>query len=323
MKKFTLPIVLCGLLTFSVSGQQINNDVPVLTSGVSTTSIITNTQNRVVCDGVLANYTNSIPDGAGGVTSQDFEAANDAYDSFAADDFVAPAGGVSYICEVAITGIITGGGLLADPNSAIVLRVFDDTGAGTPGTQLFTETFPGTTDANNDGSFILEPTVLFPLTGSTHYWLSVQVSMDFGLGGQWFWDTAGDANDDIFAWQNPGGGFGMGCAVWSPHTVCGLAGTADLLMDISFNSVLGTNSNSLEAAVNIFPNPAQSQFTLRSDVSLKKLTIFDVRGRVVNNVDLSEMSHEKTIDISSLVPGIYLVQIASDKGTVVKHLSKR
>ena len=146
--------------------------------------------------------------------------------------------------------------------------------------------------------------------------------MDFGVGGQWFWDTAGDAHDDIYAFQNPGGGFGTGCAVWTPHNACGLSGTADLLMDISFNGALGTNSNSLETAVNIFPNPAQSQFTLRSDVSLQKMTIFDVRGRVINNIDLSEMSHEKTIDISSLVPGIYLVQITSDKGTVEKHLSK-
>lgn len=322
MKKITLPIVLCGLLSISVSGQQINNGIPVTSSGLSTT-VITTTQNRVVCDGVLANYTNGNPDGAGGVTSQDFEVDFDAYDNMAADDFVAPAGGDSTFCQIAITGIINGAGLAADPDSAVVIRLFDDNGSGIPGALLYTETFPGSVDGDNNGSFILEPTTAPSLTAGTTYWLSVQVSLNFTLAGQWFWDTAGDGNGDIYTWQNPGLGFGFGCASWSPHTSCGLSGVADLLMDISFNSALGTNSNEMETAISIFPNPAQSQFTLRSDVSLEKLSIFDVRGRMIKSVDLSEMSHEKTIDISSLLSGVYMVQITGDKGTVVKNIVKQ
>ncbi len=79
----------------------------------------------------------------------------------------------------------------------------------------------------------------------------------------------------------------------------------------------------METAINIFPNPAQNQFTLRSDISLEKLTIFDISGRRVNNVDLTNMSHDKIIDISSLDAGIYIVQITGERGSIVKQLLKQ
>ncbi|MBK5212744.1 MAG: HYR domain-containing protein, partial [Flavobacteriaceae bacterium] len=118
------------------------------------------------------------------------------------------------------------------------MRIYDDAG-GVPGAQIFTESFPGSLDANNDGDFILDPTGVPDLTAGTKYWLNIQAQMNFGTSGQWFWDTSSDGSDSPYAFQNPGGGFGTGCATWSPHNVCGLSGAADLLMDISFNAVGG------------------------------------------------------------------------------------
>ena len=320
MKTITFSIVLCGLLSFTVSGQ--HRATPLKSSGVPSQSPIVVPSNLVTCDGVLANYTNSIPDGGGGVTSQDFEETYDIYDNEAADDFKAPGSGLSNICRVSITGTLSAGGFAADPESEIVLRLYDDD-AGSPGNLIYIENFPGSVDTDNDGNFILDLTGGPDLAGGVTYWLNVQAKLSNDLAGQWFWSTASDGHGKIYAWRNPGDGFGNGCVEWSPHTNCGLPGVADLLMDISFNSALGTNSNSMEAAVNIYPNPARNQFTVRSGVSLEKLVIYDIRGRLVSNVNLSDMSNEKNIDISSLLPGVYMVQISGEKGMVIKNLVKQ
>ncbi|AFL81783.1 peptidyl-prolyl cis-trans isomerase (rotamase) - cyclophilin family [Aequorivita sublithincola DSM 14238] len=78
-----------------------------------------------------------------------------------------------------------------------------------------------------------------------------------------------------------------------------------------------------ESSYTIYPNPAKNQFTLYSDASLEKLTIYDMRGRMLSNVDLSEMSREKTVDISSLASGVYIVRITGNEGSVVKNLVKQ
>ncbi len=315
MKKNYFPLVLLSLLSLAVWGQ---NERPVSASGVISHEPWTNPANLVTCDGVLADYANIVVDPAGGVTSQNFEPSNDHYDSQAADDFVAPGSGQSTICQVVISGSFSAGGFAADPGSQILLTLYDDAG-GVPGTMIFSETFPAPTDA----SFVLEPTGSPNLMGGTTYWLSVQATLNFSVAGQWFWDTAMDGNGYIYAWQNPGDGFGYGCVSWTPHSDCSLAGEADLMMEISFNEALGIDSLSMESAIGIFPNPAKNEFTVRSNLPLETLTIFDVRGRVVGSADLLKMSIEKAIDISALDAGMYLIQISGKKGTVVKNLLKQ
>ena len=323
MKTYIFPFVFCVFLTLSMSGQQAaKKSTPVVTSSMLSHNPNVVTPNLVTCDGVLPNYTNAIPNGSGRVTSQDFEVNYNAYDNMAADDFEAPGSGETTICEVSILGFFDGIGFIGDPDSEIVLRLFENDG-GLPGTMIYTENFPGTVDSNNDGDFILELTGGPALTGGTTYWLSVQAVLNGTIAGQWYWSTATDGNGEVYAWQNPLDGFGFGCVTWSPHTNCSLSLGPDLLMDISFNDALGTNSNSMETAVNIYPNPAKNQFTIQSEESLEKLTIYDVRGRMVSDIDLSEMSHEKTVDISSLAPGVYMVRIIGDKGSVVKNLLKQ
>ncbi|SRX55272.1 T9SS type A sorting domain-containing protein [Aequorivita sp. CIP111184] len=248
---------------------------------------------------------------------------NAAYDTMAADDFVAPGTGESTICEVSIPGVLTQAGFSGDPDSGIVFRLFEDDG-GLPETMIYSENFPGSVDDDNDGSFVLELTGGPALTGGTTYWLSVQAILDWDLAGLWYWSTATDGNGNVYAWQNPLDGFDTSCVIWTPFTFCSLTSEGpDLLMDISFNEALGTNSNSLETAVSIYPNPAKNEFILRSNVPLEKLTIYDLRGAIIRNVDVSEMSQEKTVDISPLDSGVYMVRITDSKGSVVKNLVKQ
>ena len=323
MKTATLIFVLCTLLTLPMSGQQASkNSTPLDSSGVLSYNPNTIYSNIATCNATFPNYTNAIPNGTNGVSSQDFEITYDAFDNMAADDFEAPGSGESTICEVFITGSLTDTGFGGDPGSGLVFRLFENDG-GLPGTLLYTENFPGTVDTDNDGSFLLELTGGPALMGGTKYWLSVQAILFLDLAGQWFWGTASDGNGDIYAWQNPLDGFGFGCVLWTPHTNCSLSPGPDLLMDIAFNESLGTNSNSLDRAFRMYPNPANNQFTLQTNISLEKLTIFDLSGRMVDNVDLAEMKNEKTIDVSYLASGVYMVRITSNQRSIVKKLVKQ
>src|SRR5258705_10843659 len=59
---------------------------------------------------ILYDQMNNPPPTPGGVTSQDFEASEDAFDSFAADDFVVPGGETWNITGVDVAGEYTPGG---------------------------------------------------------------------------------------------------------------------------------------------------------------------------------------------------------------------
>ena len=247
MKKITFLIFLCSLLAVQVTnGQQ--TDSPSLFSVSSSEKSFDLDQSvstrMVACDGVLANYTNSADTG-NGLPSQDFEPANDAFDAEAADDFVVPGSGMATICQVDVIG--TGGGIPLDPANLVILNIYEDT-AGLPGALAFTETFLGTdVDADADGVFGLSPTGADLVSGDT-YWLSVVVSMDFGVSGQWFWNTASDGNGSPYVWQNPGGGFGLGCTTWTDGATCGLSVGPDLTMDIGFNELVTIDCTTYDSA---------------------------------------------------------------------------
>ena len=182
----------------------------------------------------IPNFT-TLPSG-GGPTSQDFETANDAFDNQAADDFTLTADGT--ICQVNISGTVNEGGFPADPNSMVIMEIWDDAG-GLPGTMIYSESFIGAdVDPDGDGIFTVLPTDGPVLTAGTTYWLSIIAQLDLPLGGQWFWDLSADTLGNPYAWQNPGNGFDIGCPSWSDGNTCLAITGPDLAMDISFASAV-------------------------------------------------------------------------------------
>ena len=152
-----------------------------------------------------------------GFPSQNFESSFDAYDAQGADDFVvtdAAGWTVSAVnAQVSYTG---------DPSSATYdVNIFPDAG-GLPGATA-TCANPGLAGVV-DGSFtsvsiaLTTPCVLPQGT----YWVSVVENADFAVAGQMFWSlqSAGGFGANA-AWQNPGGGFGLGCNTWTDNTTCG------------------------------------------------------------------------------------------------------
>ena len=94
--------------------------------------------------------------------------------------------------------------------------------------------------------------------------------------------------------------------------------------ELTVESILGVNDTTLDAGVTMYPNPAQGQVTIAnsSNIVLERATMYDVNGKLVNTTDLGGMQGEKTIDISSLAAGVYIVQIESENASIVKRLIK-
>lgn len=187
-----------------------------VTTGTTPTSF-TNATNAALLYDQTAGATSD-----GGPT-QDFDAANDSYDSMGADDFVVPAPGwtlteinlmTSY--SAAFTGTTT---------IPVNISIYPDAG-GMPGASAACtyNAIPGTADSSTQTNVVLPTPCSLP-AGS--YWITYQAIIDFGgttPGGQAFWSTSTIQSGAAGLWQNPADGFATGCTTWNTLTNCAIAG---------------------------------------------------------------------------------------------------
>ena len=77
-------------------------------------------------------------------------------------------------------------------------------------------------------------------------------------------------------------------------------------------STVGMNELSVQGNVSMYPNPTQSSFEIQTNLVFNKIEIRDMQGRVVKTENAG-----KTINISSLQHGTYLVQLIDEKSKVI------
>jgi len=79
-------------------------------------------------------------------------------------------------------------------------------------------------------------------------------------------------------------------------------------------------NNIIKENIKVFPNPTSDAFTIKrlTDINLISATISDINGRLIKQVDLSQMQSTLNIDISQIASGIYFMEVVSDsaKGTI-------
>jgi len=94
---------------------------------------------------------------------------------------------------------------------------------------------------------------------------------------------------------------------------------------LTVESVLGVDDNSLSSSIAMYPNPADGQVTItnKSNIALQDAVVYDINGKLINQYDLRNMQGEQVIDVSALASGVYVVQITSDKSSVSKRLIKK
>ena len=147
------------------------------------------------------------------VTSQDFEPAFDTFDAQGADDFVIPAGQTWSIEGVDVDGEYNGG------PAASFHVFFYSNNAFLPGTLVCSRLANPFIVGPAAGDAVITLTTPCALGPGT-YWVSVMARQDFGAFGQWFWQNRTVQSGNASAWQNPGGGWGTGCATWGVKTTC-------------------------------------------------------------------------------------------------------
>ena len=153
------------------------------------------------------------PDG-NGLTSQNFEAAFDAYDANGAADFKTKK------CVVTTVDIV-GSFSVAGPAQSATVTIHKKnpnkpakcTSTGGGAGPNFSVTFSGCTLKKGK------------------YWVTAQANMDFQPNGQWYWSTTAiqEAED---MWRNPGGGFGVGCTTYGTNGAC-LGFASDYLFTVN------------------------------------------------------------------------------------------
>jgi len=178
------------------------------------------------------------------------------FTSFAADDFVVPGGQAWTVTEVD-----AGAGYLNGPGPVDNFNVFfyQDSG-GLPGTQIYTAIAQSYVD--NAGVFQVTLSVPALLTSGT-YWVSVQAHMSFTPNGQWSWtDRTVQANSPA-AWQNPGGGFGVGCLTWCVRTTIGDPGAPDQMFRVVGTAGGGTPTPTPTATATATPTATATATPIR------------------------------------------------------------
>jgi hypothetical protein len=87
---------------------------------------------------------------------------------------------------------------------------------------------------------------------------------------------------------------------------------------------LGLEDNIFDQNISIFPNPSNSQITIvnNSNSEIKTITITDINGRTIQNLNVDNATTRSTFSIESLSQGMYFVKIEAENNSTVKRIVK-
>jgi len=85
---------------------------------------------------------------------------------------------------------------------------------------------------------------------------------------------------------------------------------------------LNVEDNVFNDTISIFPNPATGEFFIRKDVSInvENASIYDVSGRLMLNIDITNTNEIITVNVSGWSKGIYFVNINYENTAISKKI---
>ncbi|NOQ74300.1 MAG: T9SS type A sorting domain-containing protein [Crocinitomix sp.] len=75
--------------------------------------------------------------------------------------------------------------------------------------------------------------------------------------------------------------------------------------------------------IQFYPNPANSFIQFESTFALKGYTVYDAAGKLVLQEQIKGIAFQKTVDISGLTSGVYLIGVTTENGVVHERFVKR
>jgi photosystem II stability/assembly factor-like uncharacterized protein len=224
----------------------------------------------------------------------------------------------------------------------------DEGGTPSAGTGPTVDYNPGTGTGNYA---YLEASSCFGQTGSIETsCIDLNVNYDFEFGYFMSGVSMGSLHVDLFSsgsWTNDivssisgdqGANWNLFSLDLSPYTgqviklrIRGTTGSgyeSDIAIDdIKFNeqTPLNVDDTVLEASgVTIFPNPADNFFNIVNPerLQLNEVLIYDLAGRLINKIELTDAEESEKINISKLEKAVYLIHIKGEEGELIKKLIK-
>lgn len=103
------------------------------------------------------------------------------------------------------------------------------------------------------------------------------------------------------------------------------AAGADTTISISISNPVGVAPNMIvQEDVLVFPNPVNNEVIMhfKQEVNVSSIRLIDVSGRIIEYAESDIFGKTIKYQVRDLIPGQYLIQIITDKGTFVSKLSK-
>ncbi|QRM90716.1 T9SS type A sorting domain-containing protein [Lacinutrix sp. WUR7] len=109
--------------------------------------------------------------------------------------------------------------------------------------------------------------------------------------------------------------------------------TAGIFFD--FNPAIITNTVTTEIIENlsvsefnnntfsVYPNPTENQLTITSKIPLSAITIFDINGRKIKDVKLSNHTLQYQLDVANLSNGMYFIELVSENSHETQKFIKK
>jgi len=95
--------------------------------------------------------------------------------------------------------------------------------------------------------------------------------------------------------------------------------------ELTVESILGVDDNDANiGTLVLYPNPATDVVYLSNPqaISLNEMAIYDLTGRLIRTINLTDMGTEKAIDIHDLATATYAIVITGEQGQITKQLIK-
>ena len=87
------------------------------------------------------------------------------------------------------------------------------------------------------------------------------------------------------------------------------------VIEVTFANVENHDS---DVALNIFPNPVNSVFTIQCNEAIQSVSVMNMEGVVIDVI----LNQNSTMDVSGLANGVYFVQLQTDKGLFTRKFIK-
>ncbi len=95
----------------------------------------------------------------------------------------------------------------------------------------------------------------------------------------------------------------------------------DSFCDSTVFFITSLDENFLETSmITIFPNPAETGFTVSCDIPMHRIGVYTTLGDLVRQEEVNE--REREISVVNLPSGLYFVRVETAKGTIIKKVLK-